>query len=138
MCEEHFKERMYFTSQERRTAVLCFKDVTASIIQEHHNNKEDHDKTKIIKSAVKLIQNDIASVNMNSSLYPSINGMTDLDGQLKLIPESLKLFWKPLLKQDRCVAFWGQSIIKMSRLKSGVLPLPMRFALQLEHRFDSK
>ena len=92
MCEEHFKERMYFTSQERRTAVLCFKDVTASIIQEHHNNKEDHDKTKIIKSAVKLIQNDIASVNMNSSLYPSINGMTDLDGQLKLIPESLKLF----------------------------------------------
>ena len=96
-----FKE----TSQERRTDVLCFKDLTASIIREHYNNKEDDDKTKIIKSAVKLIQNDIALVNMNSSLYPSINAMTNLDGQLKLISESLKLFLKLLLKQDRRVAF---------------------------------
>ena len=100
MLEEHFKERMYFTSQERRTDVLCFKDLTATIIRENHNNKEDDDKTKIIKSAIKLIQNDIALGNMNFSLYRSINAMTDLDGQLKLILESLKLFLKPLLKQD--------------------------------------
>ena len=32
MLEEHFKERVYFTSQERRTDVLCFKDLTARII----------------------------------------------------------------------------------------------------------
>ena len=32
MLEEHFKERIYFTSQERRTDVLCFKDLAASII----------------------------------------------------------------------------------------------------------
>ena len=55
MLEEHFKEGVYFTLQERRTDVLCFKDLTASIIREHHNNNEDDDKTKIIKSAVKLI-----------------------------------------------------------------------------------
>ena len=55
MLEEHFKESVYFTLQERRTDVLCFKDLTASIIREHHNNNEDDDKTKIIKSAVKLI-----------------------------------------------------------------------------------
>ena len=51
MLEERW---MYFTSQGRRTDVLCFKDLTASIIREHHNNKEDDDKTKIIKNAVKL------------------------------------------------------------------------------------
>ena len=67
---------------------------------------------------------------MNSSLYPSVNVMTDLNGQFKLIPESLRLFLKPLLKQDSRVSFWGQSIIK-TRVRSGVLPLPMRFALQL-------
>ena len=72
MPEEHFKERMYFTSQEKRTDVLCFKDLTASIIREHHNNKEDDDKTKIIESAVKLIQNGIALLNMNSSVYPPL------------------------------------------------------------------
>ena len=85
--------------------MLCFKNVTASIIREHHNNTEDDNKTTIIISAVKLIQNDIALVNINSSLYPSINAMTDHNGQLKLIPESLKLFLKPLLKQDGRVAF---------------------------------
>ena len=115
--------------------MFCFKDLTASIIREYHNNKENYDKTKI---AVKIIQNEIALVNMNSSLYSSINKMTDLDGQLKLILESLRLFLKPLLKQDRHVAFWGQSIIKTSRPRSGVLPLPLRFALQLEHRFGSR
>ena len=115
MLEEHFKERMYFTSQQGKTDVLCFKDLTDSIIREHQNNKNDDDKTKIIKSAVKLIQNDIALVNMNSSLYPSVNATTDLGGQLKLIPGSLKLFLKPLLQQDRRVYFWSQSIIKKSR-----------------------
>ena len=67
---------------------------------------------------------------MNSSLYPSVNVMTDLNGQFKLISESLRLFLKPLLKQDSRVSFWGQSIIKI-KARSGVLPLPMRFALQL-------
>ena len=55
VLQEHFKEIMYFTSQERRTGLLYFKDLTTSIIQENHNNKEDDDKTRIIKSAVKLI-----------------------------------------------------------------------------------
>ena len=86
---------MYFTSQERTIIVLCFKDLITSIIQEHYNNKEDDSKTK---SAVKLIENDIALVNMNSSLYPSFMVMTDLDTQLKLIPERLKLLLNLLLK----------------------------------------
>ena len=52
---KHVKERIYFYSEERRTDVLCLKDLTASIIREHHYNKEDDYKTKINKSAVKLI-----------------------------------------------------------------------------------
>ena len=55
----------------KRCNAIFFSERGKSIIREHHNNKEDDDKTKIIKSAVKLIQNDIALVNMNSSLYPS-------------------------------------------------------------------
>ena len=86
---------MYFTSQERTTIVICFKDLISSIIQEHYNNKEDDGKTK---SAVKLIENDIALVNMNSSLYPSFKVMTDLGRQLKLIPERLKLLLNLLLR----------------------------------------
>ena len=64
--------------------------------------------------------------------------MVDLDQHLELIPESLKLLLKPLLKDDKRVALWGQNIIRISRPRSGVLPLPMRYALQFDHRFVSK
>ena len=74
---------------------------------------------------------------MNSSLHHSINTITDLYGELKLTPETTKLFLKLLLKQYIRVAFWSQSIIKTSKPRSGVLPLPIRFTLQLEHRLDS-
>ena len=85
--------------------MLCFKDVTASIIREYHNNTEDDNKTTIIISAVKLIINDIALVNINSSLYPSINAMTDHNGQLKLIPESLKTILKTSSKTRQTCCF---------------------------------
>ena len=126
---------MYFTSEERKIDVSCFKDLAASIIRERDNNKEDNDKTQIIKSALKLTQNEIALVNMNSSLYPSISAKIDLNGQLNLKAESLKLFLKHLLKQCSCFAFCVQSIIKISKPRSGVLPLSMHFALQLKHGF---
>ena len=64
--------------------------------------------------------------------------MTDLDRQLELVPESVKLLLRPLLKSDIKVAFWEQNLIRCSRPRSGMVPLPLRFALQLDHRFASK
>ena len=64
--------------------------------------------------------------------------MIDPDRQLELVPESLKLLLRPLLKPDIKVVFWGQNLIRCSRPRSGVVPLPLRFALQLDHRFGSK
>ena len=49
------QEKMYFASKERRTDVLCFKDMSVSIIREYHDNNEDDDKTKRINTAGKLI-----------------------------------------------------------------------------------
>ena len=68
---------MYFPSQERRTDVLCFKDMSASIIRECHDNTENDDKTKIINTAVKLIKNNISLLEIDRSVYPSITEMID-------------------------------------------------------------
>lgn len=54
---------------------------------EHMENLEDDEKTKTIKSAVKLIRNSAAMVNLESSMYSLVNDMVNLDHQ-SLILES--------------------------------------------------
>ena len=130
MLVDRYPEKMYFTSQERRTDVLCFKDMSASIIIEDHDNTEDDDRTKIVNTAVKLIKNDISLLEIDRSVYPSITEMIDAERQLELVPESVRLLLRPLLKSDINVAFWGQNLIRCSRPRSEVVPLPLRFALQ--------
>ena len=49
--------------------------------------------------------------------------MTDIDSQLTLVPESLQMFLRPIVKTDKRVAVWGHNFIK---------------AIQLDHRFGSK
>lgn len=44
-------------------------------------NLEDDEKTKTIKSAVKLIRNSAAMVNLESSMYSLVNDMVNLDHQ---------------------------------------------------------
>lgn len=80
----------------RRKDVLCFRDKTNSILQEHHANLQFRDeKTQIIKTAIKLICNDIATVDLDPKSYPTAESMTDISSQLELIPESLQMFLRP-------------------------------------------
>ena len=76
---------MYFTSQERRTGVLCFKDMNASIIREYYDNIQDDGKTKIIYTAVKLVNNNFSFLGIYRSVYHSVTVMIDPDRQLELV-----------------------------------------------------
>ena len=98
MLVDRYQKKMYFTLQERRTDVLCFKDMGGSIITEYHDNTEDDDNTKIINTAVKLIKNDISLLEIDRSVYHSITEMIDRERQLELVPESVKLLLRPLLR----------------------------------------
>ncbi len=138
--QEKYNETMYFASQNGLQDVICFKDRTSTILREHHANLQQsgEEKSQIIKTALKLICNDIATINLDPKTYPATQTMADISSQLALVPESLQMFLRPILKTDEKVAIWGQNFIKACRPMSGVLPYQMGLTIQLDHRFGSK
>ena len=64
--------------------------------------------------------------------------MTDIDSQLTLVPASLQMFLRPIVKTDESVAVCEQNCIKACRPRSGVLSHQMGLSIQPDHRFRSK
>ena len=77
-------------------------------------------------------------IDLDAKSYPTAHSMTDIYNQLALVPESLQMFLRLIVKIDERVAVWGQNFIKACRPWSGVLPHQMWLAMQLDHRFVSK
>ena len=68
-------------------------------IRGHHANLE-HEKTQIIKTALKLICRDIALIDIVQNSYPTSYNMTDIDSQLALVLASPQMFLRPIVKTD--------------------------------------
>ncbi len=78
--------------------MLCFRDKISNILREHHANIQFGDeKTQIIKTALKFICNDIATIDLDPKSYPTSHSMTDIPS---LVPESLQML-RPIVKTDR-------------------------------------
>ena len=113
--QEEYKESLYFTSEERRTDIVCLKDTTNAILRDYREQvitlAETLDDTKLkeltISTAINLICVELAIVPPTSKLYPSVDSMTNTNNQLALIPDSLKKLLRAIVKTDEKVAVWG-------------------------------
>ena len=76
-----------------------------------------------------LILNDVKTMNFDTTCYPTVEEMTDNNAQLNMVPTSLKLLLKPLVKTDERVAAWGQAMVKLIRPQSGSLPSSLALSI---------
>ena len=129
---------IYFTSEERREDILCFRSSINNIIREYHKKQtqtEEEEAKKIIITAAKLICNDIKTTKKDSSTYPSV---TEMAQKCPLVPSSLMLFLSFFHKSELVQNVWGQAFFKALRPRSGPMPYILGLALELEHKFGSK
>ena len=100
--ENKYDELIYFTSTERRSDILCFKNKMSTILRDYHQKikqSEDDHVQNILQAAVKLLINDIKTMDINSEKYPTISEIA----QDYAVPESLKYFLGELLRSQDLV-----------------------------------
>ena len=144
--QEQYEESLYFTSDERRTDIVCLRDMTNAILRDYRqqvlNPSQTLDDAELkeltISTAINLICGDLARVPLDQKQYPSVESMTNTQNQLALIPNSLQKLLKPIVKSDEKVAVWGQNLLKAYRPRSGVMPSQLGLTIQLDHMFGSK
>ena len=102
----------HYSLHHRRGRHLCFVSNTRPVTYFENIMKKLHvemKKKQIIKTALRHLCNDIATIDLDPKSYPSVHSMTDIPSQLALVPESLRMFLKPILKTDERVAIWGKT-----------------------------
>ena len=76
--------------------MVCFKEMTDYILRKLTEDGSDT-KEKIVKTAAKIIKEEIREMKFSKDSYPSIDEITSSEEGEKWIPESLKMFMKLLV-----------------------------------------
>lgn len=132
-----YGEDIFFTSDERRSDIMCFKSRAKEILRDHHQslrNDDGNEDMKIIKTAVKLIKNSIKEICIDATCYASKEDLTkDYDA-----PAILSYFIDQFASNKEQANIWKQAFIKAVRPRSGPMPYLLALGIQLDHKYGSK
>lgn len=118
----------------RRTADKIIKNF-------HKNNACNGDEKKyIIKTAAKLIKEDIKSISQQTNLFPTSNGLHK-ENALSFVPSSLQELLSEMFAEkakEVKLAFIGQAIMQAVRPRALICPLQLGLAVDFHNFFQSK
>ena len=142
---EHFGDKIIITDINGKPNVVTFRTTATAILQEFHflEHQDDLDineeQMNIIKTAAKLIKNDLKSIPTSSDSYPTIT--TDAESHVRYLLASLSTFLSLLTSEKNSalkVVSIGQAIVQAARPRVVISPLQIGFAVQLHHNFASR
>jgi len=141
--KEHFGDQIIITEINGKPNVVTFRTTAETILDEFHvtNQKsvdQETEKLNIIKTAARLIKNDIKAVETSNDKYPLIDN--DEKASLNFLPVSLIILLEGILlgKDSLKLASIGQAIIQAARPRVLIAPLQIGLGVQLHHNYASR
>ncbi|XP_052771710.1 uncharacterized protein LOC128211218 [Mya arenaria] len=142
---DYFGGSVIITELNGKANVVTYKSEAHSILHNFYKRREHGDseseKNAIIKTAAKLIMNDIRSMEFDKTEYPSSAHIMSIDGNRKFVPDSLQVFLKQLINNknsERLITSLGQAISQAALPRSAICPLQLGLGVQLHHQYGSR
>ena len=103
---EHYGDEIVLTENQGKASVITFRKTASSILHRFYkdginNQSEEEEKMKIIKTAAELIRHDVCAQERDKEIYPNALDISDLSGNLDVLPRSLQLLMKVIINDKK-------------------------------------
>jgi len=142
---EHFGGAVMISEMNGRKDVVTFRSTADAVLYAFYKKGRDNDieseKAAIIKTAAKLVLNDIKDIEASKIEYPSTEEIMSVESNQKCVPESLHQFLNQIIdhkKKERKVISLAQAIVQAAVPRKLIAPLQLGLGVQMHHQFGSK
>ena len=146
---ERFGDDIIISQRGNLTGVVTFKATYESILHDYHKVRREEgdaeeEKAKLLKTAAKLIQSGIRSLECTRDDYQASSTIT-LESNLYYMPQSLRDFLNVLfqnnasdLKKQTKHTPIKQAIVQATRPRVLLAPIQIDLGIQMHHVFGSQ
>ena len=139
--QETFQDDICFTDLGKGNHVVVTMSRSTSTIlhgfyAETINADENHQSSKVIKTAAQLILKETKSMPSERNYYPNFDVCDSDNAQINVLPPFLKMLLKTLIvtkDSDLKVASLGQAILQAARPRTILAPLQVGLGVQIHH-----
>ena len=142
---EQLKDEVIITNINNKTNVITFLEKASKILSDFKADKversEEEEKYHIVRTAAKIIKNDIKLLESKLENYPTAFNMESAENNLSYLPMSLQIILENLfVGKDNTVAIpsIGQAIMQQVRPRALIPPLQIGLAVQMHRHFGSR